>query len=110
MDNGGYVYLLGDSSNDGAFKIGVTRGSVERRIKKLQTGNSNEIYLECAFKTKYPFLMEKMLHARHLVNKKRDEWFYLNKEEVSNFLNECKLVDKEIEDLKDNPFFRKKCK
>ena len=40
----GYVYLLGDFEKEGAYKIGVTRGTIERRIKKLQTGN-NELQL-----------------------------------------------------------------
>ena len=45
MEKKGYVYLLGDFDKEGAYKIGVTRGTIERRIKKLQTGNSGEIYI-----------------------------------------------------------------
>ena len=41
----GSVYLLGDSEKEGIFKIGVTRGDIQKRIKKLQTGNAGEIYL-----------------------------------------------------------------
>lgn len=30
-----YVYLICDSGQDNTFKIGVTRGSIEKRIKKI---------------------------------------------------------------------------
>ena len=45
MAKSGYVYLLADGLNDGIYKIGVTTGSIENRIKKLQTGNAGEIYI-----------------------------------------------------------------
>lgn len=55
-----FVYLLGDSGHDNTFKIGVTRSGIEKRIKQLQTGNSNEIYLVDFFETKYPFFFRKV--------------------------------------------------
>ena len=56
-ENGGYVYILGDTTKANIYKIGVTRGNVEKRIKKLQTGNSGEIFLCMKYWTKYPFLL-----------------------------------------------------
>ena len=53
----GSVYLLGDSEKEGIFKIGVTRGDIQKRIKKLQTGNGGEIYLLSYYETEHPFLM-----------------------------------------------------
>ena len=50
---GGYVYVLGDFTKANIYKIGVTRGNVEKRIKKLQTGNSGEIFLCMKHLTKY---------------------------------------------------------
>ena len=41
----GFIYLLGDWNKEGVYKIGVTTGKIENRIKKLQTGNSGEIYI-----------------------------------------------------------------
>ena len=29
-----FVYLLGDSGQDNTYKIGVTRGKIEKRIKQ----------------------------------------------------------------------------
>ena len=50
----GYVYLICDPANT-TFKIGVTRDLKSQRIKKLQTGNSTELFISSIYKTKYPF-------------------------------------------------------
>ena len=104
----GYVYLLGEWGKDNHYKIGVTRGDVEKRIKKLQTGNSGEIYLVSKYETKHPFLMEKMLHVRFNVDKVLNEWFELKPEDVINFKKHCEEVETIIESLKDNYYFRNK--
>lgn len=104
----GYVYLLGDCGKEKRYKIGVTRGSIENRMKKLQTGNSGEIYLINKYKTEHPFIMEKMLHTRFGVNKVLNEWFELSDEDVIKFQEHCKDVENIIESLKDNYYFRKK--
>ena len=35
-ENGGYVYILGDTTKANIYKIGVTRGNVEKRIKNYR--------------------------------------------------------------------------
>ena len=104
----GYVYLLGDWDKDGRYKIGVTRGDVSKRIKKLQTGNSGEIYLVSQYQTEHPFMMEKMLHARFNVDKVLNEWFELKNEDVIGFTRHCKEIEEIIDALKDNYYFRNK--
>lgn len=106
----GYVYLLCDSGQDNTFKIGVTRGNIEKRIKKLQTGNGEEIFLVNYYETEYPFLIEKMMHQKHCSDKKMNEWFYLDSEGVNNFKKDCEECEETIKALKDNPFFNKKLK
>jgi len=60
----GYVYLLCDGER---FKIGMTRQeNIMNRIKELQTGNPNEIWLHSYFETEYPNKIEKMMHARNV--------------------------------------------
>ena len=54
------VYLLGDWTRNGVYKIGVTRGDLNKRIKKLQTGNSGEIFVCQKYTTDYPFFIEKI--------------------------------------------------
>lgn len=103
----GFVYLLGDWEKEGFFKIGVTRGRIENRIKELQTGNSGEIYMCSYFQTSHPFLMEKELHTRFRPKKILGEWFELSNEEATNFRSVCEELEEMNKSLMDNPFFRK---
>ena len=102
------VYLIGDREKDGVYKIGVTRGDVNKRIKKLQTGNCGEIYLISKFETDYPFVLEKMLHNKFFGGKILNEWFSLEFEDVKNFNNTCSMLQENIDALKENYFFQKK--
>lgn len=101
-----FVYLLGDSGQDNAFKIGVTRGSIEKRIKKLQTGNGESIYLADYYETERPFLIEKMMHLKYIGNRKRDEWFELDVENIVSFKEDCKRFEENFDAISDNPFFK----
>lgn len=99
-----FVYLLGDSGQDNTFKIGMTRGKVEKRIKQLQTGNGEEIYLVNFYETDYPFFVERLLHTKLYPKQKRNEWFNLDIEDVINFKKYCEEIENNAEALKDNPF------
>lgn len=102
-----YVYLIGDSGQDNTFKIGITRKSVEKRIKQLQTGNAEEIYLVDFYETQFPFFVERLLHQKFAPKQKLNEWFYLSTEDITNFKKHCKHIEEQAEALKDNPFGRK---
>lgn len=105
----GYVYLICDPSND-RFKIGVTRDLSSNRIKKLQTGNSTELFIRHIYKTEWPFRLESMLH-RHFKNKQvLNEWFELEVNDVVRFKEICKTLENTIKVLSDNPFFSKDLK
>lgn len=104
---GGFVYLLKDFLNDGMYKIGVTRGDVSERIKKLQTGNCGEIYLYKKYYTKYPFFIERKLHNRFAQKRGIGEWFRLSPSDAILFEQYCKDEEMLIETMKDNPFFAK---
>ena len=86
----GYVYLLGDFEKEGAYKIGVTRGTIERRIKKLQTGNSGEIYIVDYYQTEHPFFVEKWMHIAYGSKKILNEWFMLDLDDLKMFKDKCK--------------------
>lgn len=100
----GNVYLLCDA-NSNLYKIGVTRGDVENRVKKLQTGNGNEIHVVYTIETDYPFAMETMLHSRFFPKKRLNEWFELSNDDVVNFGKYCEQCRKNISVLSENPFF-----
>ena len=89
----GYVYLLGDFEKEGIYKIGVTRGTIERRIKKLQTGNSGEIYVVDYFQTEHPFFIEKWMHIKYGSKKVMNEWFEMGLDDMLNFKKNCQKFE-----------------
>lgn len=104
----GYIYLIGDKQNFGKYKIGVTRGDIKRRLKTLQTGNSGELYVEKIYETEHPFIVENILHNRYEYKKAINEWFDLDLEDITKFNEVCDDIEKTIEIMKDNYFFKKK--
>lgn len=99
----GYVYLICDPGKE-LFKIGVTTGKIENRIKELQTGNGSELFISNHFKCDYPFKLEKMLHARFMTKRVLNEWFNLTIDDLSHFTETCNELNNTINILKDNPF------
>jgi len=79
----GCVYLIRNSHFE--YKIGMTKQNVNKRLKQLQTGNSEDLEL-----VKYVIVenykkVEKSLH-NHFSNKKiKREWFNLTKDDVNEF-------------------------
>lgn len=106
----GFVYLLMDSDKEGVYKIGVTKGSIENRIKKLQTGNSSEISICNYYETDMPYFLEKKLHDHYKGYNVSGEWYELSDEDVLGFENECKQIEDMIISLKDNPFIKRQFK
>lgn len=106
----GYVYLLleTDKNGDERHKIGITKNPVEKRIKQLQTGNSNIITLLHSYETDHYRNVEHMLH-RKFVNQKtetKNEWFYLEDDQVINFLKTCGELNNLVIFMKENnPFY-----
>lgn len=105
MAKPGYIYLICDPSTD-LFKIGLTTGSIENRLKKLQTGNGTEMHVVTYHQTKYPYKVEKMLHNRFFSKKELNEWFKLDSDDIKNFNDACNEIEVIISSLSDNPFFK----
>lgn len=103
----GYVYLIEDVNNN-TFKIGITKGDPNKRLKKLQTGNSTELTIKYLFETEYPYRIETMLHNHYDDVNERDEWF--NLENPEEFIDKCNKFADIIENMKDNPYFMKNLK
>ena len=105
----GYVYLLleVDAQGNERHKIGITKNNVEKRIRQLQTGNSNIIQLLNMYESINYKRVEQILHARfsNCKTEANNEWFNLSNEDILNFLTLCKKADETIDLLKDNPFF-----
>lgn len=103
-----FVYLIGDREKDGYYKIGVTRGNVNKRLKTLQTGNGGELFLVNYHETKYPFVIENMLHNRFQSRQMLNEWYELEMSDIHNFSETCESLENIIFSMKENPFFKKK--
>lgn len=102
----GYVYLLGDSSQN-LYKIGMTTKPIEERLKELQTGNATELHLCAYHKTDYPRRVESMLHNRFKNKNILNEWFELDFKDISSFNDTCNGIEGIISVMKDNVFFTK---
>lgn len=101
----GFVYLICDPQSD-RFKIGMTKGTIEHRMKQLQTGNPNELFIKDYYHTDYVTKLEKMLHLKYRNDNVLNEWFDLQPNDVFAFRDTCKLLENKIINLKDNPFYR----
>jgi len=102
IPNRGFVYLLCDGEK---FKIGMTRQKdINKRIKELQTGNHNEIWLHTYYETDYPAKIEKLMHGKHLLGNVKNEWYDLTPSEVVNFKKNCEYCESLLKCLEDNPY------
>lgn len=107
MEFVGYVYLITNSENS-VYKIGVTRCYEEnKRLKSIQTGNSQKLKMVMTFCTSWPFRLETMLHNRFKEYRVLGEWFELPQDVVDNFDKICEQENDKIKVLLDNPFFNK---
>lgn len=102
----GYVYLIGEINNGKKYKIGSTRAKdINKRLKQLQTGNSNPLFIESYYETDKPFKLETMLHNRFKDNNVIGEWFEMKDEDIKSFEDICYSFQNIIDSLKSNPFF-----
>lgn len=106
----GYVYLIveGDHNGEEKYKIGVTKNNPDQRLRKLRTGNSNELDILRLYKSKNYKKIERVLHRKFSSQKtlSKNEFFYLSDEQVFCFIKYCEEAEEIIESLKDNPFFK----
>lgn len=103
----GTVYLLCDPSND-LYKIGMTKSSVGKRIKELQTGNPTEIHMIKKYDTSIPYFIETSLHHYFVGKQVLNEWYALDAQDIIDFEKHCLRYEEIAEIMKDNPFFKHK--
>lgn len=98
-----------DKDGNERHKIGITRKSVDKRVKQLQTGNSNKIQCLHSFQTEHFFKVEGWLHKKYNVQKTetKNEWFTLTNEQVASFIDDCIEIEKKVVYLlENNPFYK----
>lgn len=102
----GFVYLIGEENDENKYKIGSTKcKDINKRLKQLQTGNSNPLFIKSYFETSRPFRLESMLHNKFKEYNVIGEWFELNDENIKKFKEECERYQNIIDILKENPYF-----
>ena len=75
----GYVYLICDPIND-CFKIGVTRGSIEKRMKKIKDELGNVNLLS-------GYNIENMAKEIRRIQKHINAYFFCSKAQIYDYLN-----------------------
>jgi carboxypeptidase C (cathepsin A) len=91
-----YVYLLHTKfGNTNMYKIGMTTGSIESRIKSLQTGCPTKISIVtfggCESKS-HAITLEKFLHLQYKDLKLVGEWFSLPNSVVKDIHVKLKML------------------
>lgn len=84
----GHLYLIGYQSADCyRIKIGIAK-DVDRRIRQLQTGCPQKLYLLKAISVAAPRHIEQRLHQKYRHYRiERGEWFKLPEVAVQDLLN-----------------------
>ena len=103
--NKGWVYLLAEMGDNLRYKIGITKNPVEKRVKQLRTGNSDEIMIIHRYHSFNYKKIERMLHTKFKNDRMHIEWFTMTDEQVMNFLPEAKKADVTISFLNQNNEF-----
>lgn len=105
----GFVYLINIDKTD-LYKIGITKKTVEERMRSLQTGNPLKLVLVEKYESKIYQKIETIMH-RMLKHKKyipedfdnlKGEWFQLTLFEALEFTKRCNQIEESINYLKQN--------
>ena len=91
------IYLI--RGNDGRYKIGISKNP-SKRIKELQTGNSDKMTIIDTYESIYAPQIESALHRYYSHSRKEGEWFDLSVVEESNFIKNCQKIDQSLQALK----------
>jgi len=101
-----YIYLINET-NTNNYKIGYAK-DVNKRIKQLQTSNSNKLNIINTYKIKNTSKwtkLEIMIHNHYKFKRLNGEWFNLEYNDTIDFISVCEQKDKIIDLMIDNPFF-----
>ena len=108
----GYVYVVSNNDmKEGQYKIGITRRTVEERMKELGSGASHSFpmnvhgYVYCDD----CFQVESAMH-RHFANRRvnqvnaKKEWFYASLKEIAQGFKDICNIDIELVDAVDESY------
>lgn len=87
-----YLYVIGNSNN--IQKIGFSKYP-EKRLKELQTGNSEQLFLHHSINCgslKKVRDMEKRIHIELSYKRLKGEWFAMSKEDAINYVEFARIT------------------
>jgi hypothetical protein len=90
IEKNGHLYVI-QTDAQAAYKVGKTKDVLSKRLKGLQTANSNDIKVILDFQTSNPDLLERMVHyilERYRCNSNR-EFFECKLEYIKNIVTIC---------------------
>jgi hypothetical protein len=95
-----------DQGNE-KYKIGITKKNPEERLKKLNTGNPNNLTLIKTYSSHNYRRIETWLHKKYETQKTlaQNEFFTLSNEQVISFIDDCKYIDQVINYMLQNNHF-----
>lgn len=83
-----FVYIIRQHLHN-FMKIGKASDPI-KRLKELQTGNPNLLYIWATIRTNCPLKTEALLHEKFKLLKAKGEWFYFKKtNETQNMINDA---------------------
>jgi hypothetical protein len=99
------VYLIKavSSSGDVSYKIGKSVNP-QKRVKELQTGNSNKLEISCVYDTQYVNLLESTLHIHFKQFRMEGEWFAIDESVEDTFISICDKYEKNFDILRENTY------
>lgn len=97
------VYLISSETNGvKIYKIGITRREVTERLKEFRTGNASNLTIENIYTSPYGIKIETFFHRKYKPKNIGGEWFNLEKDDVDNFIINCKKIDDNFTFLEKN--------
>ena len=101
-----FIYLISCEADDTIlYKIGYSKNP-KQRLKELKTGNPNALEIVQEFETKHNRKVETAFHNHYKVKNVNGEWFSLSSDEVDNFLDNCRQMERNFDVLvkMNNPY------
>lgn len=97
------VYLIESELNGNIiYKVGFTKKDVNERVKALKTGNPSALTILNSFNSKWGIKIESALHREWKSKRVDGEWFFLDNNDVSSFIEKCKSIHDSLEFLSKN--------
>ena len=97
----GKLYIIGPKENkngDYPYKIGISTGTtIQPRLVSLQTSHWMELSVVYESKVlNHVRKVESKLHSKYRTKKIRGEWYRINKEDISDIINQVKSFENEV--------------